>query len=90
MNQRLSLAGLKPVQFVLTDLWPDLKAWREIKSKSENIAYYSQPIDATKATRLVEPEAKECRMFNLSFHHFDDEAASKVLKGAVDSADAFM
>ncbi len=30
MNQRLKTADLKPVNFVLTDLWPDLKSWRAI------------------------------------------------------------
>ena len=91
MNEQLRDAGLDPVRFVLTDLWPDMKAWREITSKSKSITYVEQPIDATKGVRLVGgPEGKECRMFNLSFHHFDDVPAEKVLAAAVDSADAFV
>ena len=90
MNRQLQNAGFNPVQFILTDLWPDLKAWREIKSKSQHISYHSQPIDATQAIRLVGADERECRMFNLSFHHFGDDAAAKVLKGAVNSSDAFM
>lgn len=90
MNQQLKSAGLGSVKFVLTDLWPDIKAWKEITSRSENISYIEQPIDATKGVRLATQEGKECRMFNLSFHHFDDVPAEKVLTSAVDSADAFV
>ena len=90
INEELRLAGMGPVKFLLTDLWPDTKAWKEITSKSENISYIERPIDATKAVRWTGPEHKECRMFNLSFHHFDDAAAEKVLRSAVESADAFM
>ena len=90
MNEELRSAGLPSVKFVLTDLWPDIKAWKEITSRSENIRYIEQPIDATKAARLSGPNEKECRMFNLSFHHFDDVAAEKVLTSAVQSADAFV
>ena len=90
INKKLHVAGLSLVKFVLTDLWPDLKAWEEINKKSENISYIERPIDATKAIRISEPEGKECRMFNLSFHHFDDVAAEKVLTSAVESADAFV
>lgn len=56
----------------------------------ENISYIEQPMDATKGVRVVGAEGKECRMFNLSFHHFDDAAAEKILTSAVESADAFV
>ncbi|CAD6579608.1 MAG: hypothetical protein ASARMPREDX12_009310 [Alectoria sarmentosa] len=90
MNEQLKSAGLDSVRFVLTDLWPDIKAWKDITSRSENISYIEQPIDATKGVRLSGPDGKECRMFNLSFHHFDDAVAEKVLASAVESADAFV
>ena len=90
VNEQLRSAGLDSVRFVLTDLWPDIKAWKGITSRSENISYIEQPIDAIKGVRLSGPEGKECRMFNLSFHHFDDPAAEKVLASAVESADAFV
>lgn len=90
LNEQLRSAGLDSVRFVLTDLWPDVKAWKAIASRSKNISYVEQPVDAIKGVRLSGPEGKECRMFNLSFHHFDDVAAEKVLVGAVESADAFM
>ena len=90
INEKLESTGLDPVRFVLTDLWPDIKAWKKIASGSANISYITKPVDATKGVRIVGSEGKECRMFNLSFHHFDDAAAEKLLTSAIESADAFM
>lgn len=90
MNEQLRSSGLGCAKFMLTDLWPDIEAWEKITSRSENISYIERPMDAIKGLRLSGPERKECRMFNLSFHHFDDAAAEKVLKSAVESADAFV
>lgn len=90
LNEQLRAAGLNSVRFVLTDLWPDLKAWKDITWKSENISYIEEPIDATNAVRLSGPEKKECRVYNLCFHHFDDAAAEKVLLSAVETSDAFV
>jgi hypothetical protein len=90
MNERLKTFGHAPVRFVLTDLWPDLKAWSAVVKRSENISYIEEPVDATEAVRLAEPGKKECRIFNLCFHHFDDPAAEKVLRSAITSTDAFV
>ncbi|KAL4912421.1 hypothetical protein BDW62DRAFT_216299 [Aspergillus aurantiobrunneus] len=90
MNKKIIAAGYKPVKFFLTDLWPDLNAWEKIVKRNENISYVPEPIDATKPRRLAAAGKKECRIFNLCFHHFDDEAAGKVLSSAVLSTDAFM
>lgn len=90
MNETLHAHGHAPVRFVLTDLWPDLKAWRAIARRSQNISYIEKPTDATTAVRLAGPGRKECRVFNLCFHHFDDAAGEKVLRSAVESADAFV
>ena len=90
MNAKLAAAGYGPVDFVLTDLWPDVKAWEGIVKRSEHISFVREPVDATMPRRLARGETKECRVFNLCFHHFDDGAAEKVLASAVKSADAFM
>jgi hypothetical protein len=90
MNSRLQSAGFPPVRFVLTDLWPDLKAWEAITKRSANVTAIKKPVDATRPSRLAEPGKKECRIFNLCFHHFKDAAAEKVLRSAVESNDAFM
>ncbi|KAL8725157.1 MAG: hypothetical protein Q9166_007532 [cf. Caloplaca sp. 2 TL-2023] len=90
MNAKLTANGYKPVNFVLTDLWPDIKAWEKITKRNKHITYIDEPIDATKPRRLAKPGTKECRIFNLCFHHFDDRAAEKVLASAVQSTEAFM
>lgn len=90
LNQKLHSKGQGPVQFILTDLFPAVSAWKAIAKQSDNISYIDEPVDATKALRLAEPGKKECRIFNLCFHHFDDPAAKTVLRSAVESADAFV
>lgn len=90
LNQKLRAQGEKTVRFVLTDLYPDLEAWEKIVKRNENITFVKQPVDATKTSRYAEDGKKECRIFNLCFHHFDDEGAAKVLRSAVQSSDAFV
>jgi hypothetical protein len=90
LNGKLEAQGNPPVNFFLTDLYPDLEAWKSIVKRSEYISYVEHPVDATKVAKYAEPGKKECRIFNLCFHHFDDPAASAVLKSAVQSSDAFM
>ena len=90
LNRKLRSQGKAAAPFILTDLYPDLNAWKPIVKKSQNISYIETPIDATKARRLAAPSRKECRTFNLCFHHFDDPAAKAVLRSAVQEADAFM
>ncbi|KAL3473677.1 hypothetical protein BJX99DRAFT_261079 [Aspergillus californicus] len=88
MNKQITVAGYEPVKFIPTDLWPVLNAWEQIVKRNENISYISEHINATRSRRL--PAAgKEYHIFNLCFHHFDDEAAGKVLLSAVQSTDAF-
>jgi hypothetical protein len=90
INKQLQASGHAPVRFVLTDWAPYVEAWQSLADQSPNISYIKDPIDAAKAVRLAEPGKKECRIFNLCFHHFDDPAAGKVLRSAVESADAFL
>jgi hypothetical protein len=90
LNTKLKAQGFGPVQFVLTDLYPSLEKWKDMAKRSVNISYIATPVDATKARKLAEPGKKECRIFNLCFHHFDDPAAETVLRSAVESADAFV
>ena len=90
INKQLEAGGYASVRFVLTDWAPYVQAWQLLAEQSANITYIKEPIDAAKATRLAEPGKRECRIFNLCFHHFDDPAAEKVLRSAVESADAFL
>lgn len=90
LNRKLRERGSGPVRFVLSDLWPSLTRWASIASRSDNISFVSEPRDATKVARIASPGKKECRIYNLCFHHFDDPAAELVLRSAVESSDAFV
>lgn len=90
MNRSMRSSGQELVEFVMTDLYPDLEAWKAIASRSQQVSYIEKPIDATRPMRLAKSGYKECRIFNLCFHHFDDDAARKVLSSAIQSTDAFV
>lgn len=97
LNQELRDAGKEEVKFVLTDISPHVSAWEAIAKKSDNITYVPQSVDATDApspaTLLRDVPGvlgkKIIRLFSLSFHHFDDDLAAKVLENTVETADGF-
>ena len=64
----------------LSDLFP-YKQWENPLSKSNNIQYISEPIDATD----VPPGLAGCRTLFESFHHFRPEQAVGILSDAVQS-----
>ncbi|KAF1975485.1 hypothetical protein BU23DRAFT_588496 [Bimuria novae-zelandiae CBS 107.79] len=76
LNRKLRDGGAAPVRFVMSDLWPSLERWAAISHRSEHI------------TR--KPGKKECRIYNLCFHHFDDPDAQLVLRSAIESSDTFV
>jgi len=97
LNEQLRSRGTEEVKFVLTDISPHVQAWEAIAKKSENVSYVEQSVDATNApgaeTLLrnvpgVEGK-KTMRLFSLSFHHFDDGLAARVLQNAVETSDGF-
>jgi hypothetical protein len=79
------------VDFVLTDLYPHLEAWRAAARESDHLGYISEPVDAANASPdLVKTDGKKVfRIFNLAFHHFDDPLAMKILKNSIETADGF-
>lgn len=91
LNTTLAEQGKDTAQFVLTDLYPSLQRWRAITENSNSITFLEAPLDARDCKRISpDPRQKECRMFNASFHHFDDESAIGVLKSVISEADAFV
>ena len=88
MNQALALRGDKAIRFCLTDLHPHLSEWKRLKHQSSNIEFVEGPVDAIAAKGLTREGEKECRMFNLAFHHLDDPVARAVLADTIKSADA--
>jgi hypothetical protein len=90
LNAKLQAEGKREAQFVLTDLHPLLEEWAAVSKRQENITFISEPLDATQCERVAPKYRKECRIFNLCFHHFDDPLASTILRKATESADSFM
>jgi hypothetical protein len=75
-NARCSL------QILLTDKYPNLGAFQNVRAASGNrIAFHSDPVDAMH----VPPGISGFRTMFSSFHHFRPEAARAVLQNAVDS-----
>ncbi|KAJ6255903.1 hypothetical protein Dda_9362 [Drechslerella dactyloides] len=101
LNTQLREDGLQPVKFVLTDLYPNPEAWRRIEAASPAVSWVAQPVDAGKAPKKeillgddvdgksgVTGGRKVFRMFNLAFHHFDDDGARRILQDAITGSDA--
>jgi hypothetical protein len=70
------------VQILLTDKYPNLRAFKKVRASSENhIAFYPDSVDATK----VPGELQGFRTMFTSFHHFRPEKARAILQNAVDA-----
>ncbi|PYH85593.1 FAD/NAD(P)-binding domain-containing protein [Aspergillus uvarum CBS 121591] len=83
-------SSARPVRFLLTDLFPHLEVWKGITKKQPNISYIPSAVDARDAPRYTPKDRKECRIFNICFHHFKDEDAQRILQNAVEEADSFV
>jgi hypothetical protein len=74
------------VRFLLTDLYPNYKAFQFTQSKARNFEAVSVPVDA----RDVPENLKGVRTMFLSFHHFKPGDAVKILQDAVNSRQAIL
>ncbi|TPX15467.1 uncharacterized protein E0L32_004447 [Thyridium curvatum] len=92
----------EPVKFVLTDLHPHIDNWREAAARSPNVSYEPSSVDASHADPALlarhaggggdggeKQKKKVFRLFNLAFHHFDDDLARAILKDTVETSDGF-
>jgi hypothetical protein len=67
---------------LLTDKYPNLRAFQNIRATSENhIAFYPDSVDAMK----VPGELQGFRTMFTSFHHFPPEEARAILQNAIDA-----
>jgi hypothetical protein len=103
VNQKRRELGQPPIPFLLTDLRPHLGAWMKVCANSENLNFIPQSVDATDPPIAVISETSNAqsenrrfsshtrvfRLYCLSFHHFSDDLARKVLKSTLDTADGF-
>ena len=92
INGHLRSQNEEPVDFVLTDINPNVASWEKFASKNPRITYESEPVDASKAPpHLVKrgDGKKVMRLFNLAFHHFDDPLATDILRDTVQTGQGF-
>ncbi|KFA65301.1 hypothetical protein S40285_02670 [Stachybotrys chlorohalonatus IBT 40285] len=92
VNGILGRAGKPLVDFVLTDLHPNVPAWERVTRHSPRISYEVGSVDASRAPKHVTQRRdgkKVMRLFNLAFHHFDDPLASDILRNTVETSEGF-
>ena len=91
------------VDFILIDLHPHIVAWQTASkaSRSGSLRYITTPVDASSVTEgicdlalppkesLTTKEPKTFRLFNLVFHHFDDELTIRILEDTLRTSDGF-
>ena len=82
LSRRLQGDAPASLQILLTDKYPNLRAFQNIRAAFENIDFCPDPVDAMK----VPPELKGVRTMFTSFHHFRPEEARAVLQNAVDAS----
>jgi len=84
--QSRKLVGDPPgLQIWLTDKYPNLRAFENVRTVSENhIAFDPGSVDAMK----VPLELKGLRTMFTSFHHFSPEGARAILQNAVDAGES--
>jgi hypothetical protein len=100
VNTSRSRAGHQPIPFRLSDFHPNLDAWMPLASHSANLSFIPQPVDATdtthapplvvsKTSSASKPSGdhKSIHLYSLSFHHFNDEDAGKIMKSTLATAD---
>jgi hypothetical protein len=69
------------LQLILTDYYPNLKAFEYVSKQAPNFKYETSSVDA----RNVPQQLKGVRTQFLSLHHFSEEDAVQILQNAVDS-----
>lgn len=69
------------LEIVLTDYYPNVKAFEYVSQQSRNFKFETESVDA----RKVPAELKGVRTQFLSLHHFKEEDAVQILQNAVDS-----
>jgi hypothetical protein len=104
VNEKRLELGQHPIPFLLTDIRPHLDAWLQACAKSENLSFIPQPVDATgppiavtsatssahgRENSRFSSDTRVFRLYCLSFHHFPDDLARKVLKSTLETADGF-
>jgi hypothetical protein len=73
------------LQILLTDKYPNLKAFESVSASSNHhITYYPESVDAMNVPRTL----KGLRTMFTSFHHFSPDDARAILQNAVDAGES--
>lgn len=78
--------------FVMTDLFPNVESWKRLVRGRKSLFFEEKSVDARDGGEVVKGwkgNGRVCRLFNLAFHHFDDELAGDILKDTLENSDAF-
>ncbi|THZ24665.1 hypothetical protein D6C89_04800 [Aureobasidium pullulans] len=100
VNEARARAGHQAIPFRLSDFHPNLDAWMPLATHSANLSFIPQPVDATDtlhAPPLVVSKTssmpnstgdhKSIHLYNLSFHHFADADAARIMASTLTTAD---
>ncbi|KAF5027624.1 hypothetical protein F66182_250 [Fusarium sp. NRRL 66182] len=90
VNTHLRSRGSDPARFILTDLHPNVEAWERVAQKNPLLTYDRTPVDATAAPEhlvRIDDGTRPFRLFNLAFHHFDDDLALAILRDTVETSE---
>ncbi len=75
-----------PVDVLLTDFYPNVKAFEKVSATDEHLSFHKESVDA----RNVPNSLKGLRTMFLAFHHFKPKDATQILKNAVDTKQPFV
>lgn len=73
--------NIPDLKILLTDLYPNIPAFKLTKRKADNFEYIENPVDA----RKVPAELNGLRTQFLSLHHFRKNDAIQILQNAIDN-----
>lgn len=73
--------NIPDLKIILTDIYPNIPAFKLTKKKADNFEFIEKPIDA----RNVPTELKGLRTQFLSLHHFKPTDAKQILQSAINS-----
>jgi hypothetical protein len=80
LAEPVSTAVGRKVEVVLTDLYPNIPAFKERTRDRPGVKYRADSVDA----RRLPGDLNGLRTLFASFHHFNPEDASEILRGSVD------
>lgn len=102
VNAQRKKEGLPALKFVLSDIAPNVAAWGEHAKHSENISYVPYSVDAASPPEELMSHGapttddvgkadheKVFPLYCLSFHHFLDPEARRILQSTLSTSDGF-